>query len=153
MYVGLETGSSSLWLEQLVFFFKIEKHGELGLKYLKLLSEISRLNFININAYKFGQPAILASKHCSLLTVSRGVSVKHGPDRGCGWENADGKCGKNKTRNADGKNKQTNKQRKEIFLSSFCRMVGPFMYRTLCQQLAQVTQGFSQFFEPCNSFY
>ena len=37
------------------------------------MSEISRLNFININAYKFGQPAILASKHCSLLTASRGV--------------------------------------------------------------------------------
>ena len=49
------------------FFFKIEKHGELGLKYLKLLSEISRLNFININAYKFGQPAILAN------SVKRGV--------------------------------------------------------------------------------
>ena len=26
------------------------------------MSEISRLNFININAYEFGQPVILASK-------------------------------------------------------------------------------------------
>ena len=83
------------------------------LKYSKLLSEISRLHFIDINAYKFGQPAILASKHCSLLTVSRGVSVKRGPDTcGCEWENADGKMRKdakkskkNKTRNTDGKNK------------------------------------------------
>ena len=75
-----------------VFFFLIEKHivnlygliihGLIrtfvwiaGLKYLKLLSEISRVNFINLNAYKFGQPAILASKHCSLLTGSRRVSV------------------------------------------------------------------------------
>ena len=46
-----------------------------GRKYLKLSSEISRVNFINLNAYKFGQPAILASKHCSLLIGSRGVSV------------------------------------------------------------------------------
>ena len=93
------------------FFFKIEKHGELGLKYLKLLSEISRLNFININAYKFGQPAILASKHCSLLTVSRGVSVKGGPDT-CGSRMRTEKYGKNKTRNAE-----TNKQTKERNLS------------------------------------
>ena len=67
------------------FFFLIEKHivnlygliihGQIltfvwiaGLKYLKLLSEISRVNFINFNAFKFGRPAILASKHCSLLT-------------------------------------------------------------------------------------
>ena len=73
-----------------------------GRKYLKLSSEISRVNFINLNAYKFGQPAILASKHCSLLTGSREVSVKRGPDT-CGWwmrmGNADGKmwmekCGK-----------------------------------------------------------
>ena len=63
-----------------------------GLKYLKLLSEISRVNFINLNAYKFGQPAILASKHCSLLTGSRGVSVKRGPDT-CGWWMRMGKCG------------------------------------------------------------
>ena len=63
-----------------------------GRKYLKLSSEISRVNFINLNAYKFGQPAILASKHCSLLTGSRGVSVKRGPDTcGCEWENANGK--------------------------------------------------------------
>ena len=38
-----------------------------------------------------------------------------------------------KTRNADDKNKkknkQTNKKRKEIFLSSRCHMVGPFTYR------------------------
>ena len=37
-----------------------------------------------------------------------------------------------KTRNADDKNKkknkQTNKKRKEIFLSSRCHMVGPFTY-------------------------
>ena len=36
-----------------------------------------------------------------------------------------------KTRNADGKKKkkkQTNKQRKEIFLSSSCHMVGPLTY-------------------------
>ena len=62
-----------------------------GLKYLKLLSEISRVNFINLNAYKFGQPAILASKHCSLLS-SRGVSVKRGPDT-CGWWMRMEKCG------------------------------------------------------------
>ena len=66
------------------------------------------------------------------ITEYKGVSVKRGPDT-CGWRMRMRKCGKNKTRNADGKNKQTNKQRKEIFLSSFCRMVGPFMYRTLCQ--------------------
>ena len=91
-----------------------------GRKYLKLSSEISRVNFINLNAYKFGQPAILASKHCSLLTGSRGVSVKRGPDtcgwymrKGkCGWKNVDGKMRKdakkvkkkNKTKKADGRN-------------------------------------------------
>ena len=90
-----------------------------GLKYLKLLSEISRVNFINLNAYKFGQPAILASKYCSLLTGSRGVSVKRGPDT-CGWWMRMGKCRwknvdrkmrkdakkskKNKTKKADGRN-------------------------------------------------
>ena len=37
------------------------------------MSEISILNFLNINAYKFGEPAILASKHYSLLTALRGV--------------------------------------------------------------------------------
>ena len=68
-----------------VSFFLIEKHivnlygliihglirtfvWIVGRKYLKLSSEISRVNFINLNAYKFSQPAILASKHCSLLT-------------------------------------------------------------------------------------
>ena len=90
-----------------------------GLKDLKLLSEISRVNFINLNAYKFGQPAILASKHCSLLTGSIGVSVKRGPDTcgwwmrmgKCGWKNLDGKMRKdakkskkNKTKKADGRN-------------------------------------------------
>ena len=90
-----------------------------GLKYLKLLSEISRVNFINLNAYKFGQPAILASKQCLLLTGSRGVSVKRGPDTcgwwmrmgKCGWKNVDGKMRKdakkskkNKTKKADGRN-------------------------------------------------
>ena len=90
-----------------------------GLKYLKLLSEISRVNYINLNAYKFGQPAILASKQCSLLTGSRGVSVKRGPDT-CGWWMRMGKCRwknvdrkmrkdakkskKNKTKKADGRN-------------------------------------------------
>ena len=38
-----------------------------GFKCLKMMSEISRLNFMNINAYKFGQPATLASKYCSPL--------------------------------------------------------------------------------------
>ena len=51
----------------------------------------------------------------------------------CGWKkNADNeKSKKKKKRNADGKkklNKQTNKQRKEIFLSSRCHMVGLFTY-------------------------
>ena len=49
---------------------------------------------------------------------------------------------KKKTRNAASKKKQTNTKRKEIFLSSRCHMVGPFMYRTLCQKLARVTKGF-----------
>ena len=60
-------------------------------------------------------------------------------DGRCGWENADTimrmeknadnkKGNMKKTRNADGKKKQTNKQRKEIFLSSRCHMVGPFTY-------------------------
>ena len=89
---------------------------------------------MNINTNKFGQPAILASKQCSLLTVSRGVSVKHARTGHLRIADADGKmrmekCGKNKTRNADGKNKQ----RKEIFLSRFCHMVGPFMYSMRCQ--------------------
>ena len=35
------------------------------------MSEISRLNFININAYEFGQPAILASKR-AVNRVKRG---------------------------------------------------------------------------------
>ena len=73
----------------------------------------------------------------------------------------------------DGKkiNKQTNKKRKEIFLSSRCRIVGPFMYSTSLPAdvlwgsfvthsyaLSIVGTGsywlvkvFSQFFEPCNS--
>ena len=115
------------------FFFLIEKHivnlygliiHGLILTFvwragLKLLSEISRVNFINLNAYRFGQPATLASKHCSLLTGSRGVSVKRGPDT-CGWWMRMGKCGwkivdekmrkdakkskKNKTKKADGRN-------------------------------------------------
>ena len=90
-----------------------------GRKYLKLSSEISRVNFINLNAYKFGQPAILASKHCSLLTGSREVFVKRGPDTcgwwmrmgKCGWKNVDGKMRKDakkvkkkKTKKADGRN-------------------------------------------------
>ena len=41
------------------------------LKYLTLMSEISRLNFINIFAYEFGQPAILASKR-AVNSVKRG---------------------------------------------------------------------------------
>ena len=47
-------------------------------------------------------------------------------------KNADNKKGNmKKTKKGDGKkkiNKQTNKQRKEIFLSSRCHMVGPFSY-------------------------
>ena len=46
-------------------------------------------------------------------------------------KNADNKKSKRKKkRSADGKKikKQTNKQRKEIFLSSRCHMVGPFTY-------------------------
>ena len=80
-----------------------------GLKYLKLLSEISRVNFINLNAYKFGQPAILASKHCPLLTGSRGVSVKRGPDT-CGWCMRKGKCG---WKNVDGKMRKDAKKVKK----------------------------------------
>ena len=150
MYVPLETGSSSLWRESCrqFFFSLIEKpivkllHSVWigGLKYLKLLIETSRLNFINLNAYKFCQPAILASKQCSLLTVSRGVSVKRGPDT-CGWENADGKM--RKDGKTSKKNKTRNKQTMERNLSSVCRVVGPFMFSTRCQQLARVTQGFS----------
>ena len=77
-------------------------------------------------------------------------------------KNADSKktiSKKEKTRNADGKYKQTNKQTKtkgkEIFLLNGCHRVGPFMYRTCCQYLAdRFLQVFSQFFEPCirNSF-
>ena len=110
----------------LVFFFLIEKHivnlygliiHELirtfvwiaGLKYLKLLSEISRVNYINLNAYKFGQPAILASKQCSLLTGSRGVSVKRGPDT-CGWRMRMGKC---RWKNVDGKMRKDAKKSKK----------------------------------------
>ena len=43
-----------------------------GLKYLTVMSEISRLNFININASEFGQPAILASKR-AVNSVKRGA--------------------------------------------------------------------------------
>ena len=48
----------------------------------------------------------------------------------CDGKNVDKKNSKKKkTRNVDGKkNKQTNKQRKEIFLSSRCHMVGPLSY-------------------------
>ena len=138
MYVALETGSSSLWRESYCqCFFRIEKHivnlygliihGLIrtfvwiaGLKYLKLLSEISRVNFINLNAYKFGQPAILASKHCSLLTGSRGVSVKRGPDT-CGWWMRMGKCGKTPKKVKRTKRRkrmaEMNKQTKERNLS------------------------------------
>ena len=35
------------------------------------MSEISRLKFININTYEFGQPAILASKH-AVNSVKKG---------------------------------------------------------------------------------
>ena len=63
-----------------------------GLKYLRLLSEISRVNFINLNAYEFDQPAILASKRCSLLTGSRRVCLKRGPET-CEWRMRMGKCG------------------------------------------------------------
>ena len=118
-----------------------------GLKYSKWSSEISRVNFINLNAYKFGQPAILASKHCSLLTGWRGVSVKRGPDTcgwwmrvgKCGWKNVDGKMRKDakkvkkKQNEESGWQKWINKQRKEIFLSSLCRVIGFFIYRTRCQ--------------------
>ena len=58
----------------------VHLYGSLGLNIEKFFREISRLNFINLNAYKFGQRA----KHCSLLSVSRGVSVKRGPDT-CAW--------------------------------------------------------------------
>ena len=109
------------------FFFVIEKHivnlygwiihGLIRtyvwiarLKYSKLLSEISRLHFIDINAYKFGQPAILASKHCSLLTVSRAVSVKRAPDT-CGWRKRMGKCG---WKNAERRQKKVKRIRREI---------------------------------------
>ena len=44
-------------------------------------------------------------------------------------KNADNKKGNmKKTKKGDGKKKYTNKQRKEIFLSSRCHMVGPFTY-------------------------
>ena len=45
-----------------VGWYPPKKTGSSHLKYLTLMSEISRLKFININAYEFGQPAILASK-------------------------------------------------------------------------------------------
>ena len=44
------------------------------------MSEISRLNFININAYEFGQPTILASKHAVNTTASKGVDYKNNID-------------------------------------------------------------------------
>ena len=45
-------------------------------------------------------------------------------------KNADNKKSKRKKNEKCGwqKNKETNKQRKEIFLSSSCHMVGPFTY-------------------------
>ena len=49
-----------------------------GLKYITLMSEISRLNFINIYAYEFGQPAILASAKRAVNSVKRGrVQEQH----------------------------------------------------------------------------
>ena len=39
---------------------------------------------MNVNAYKFGQPAILASNHCLLLTVSRRVDGGGGGGGGGG---------------------------------------------------------------------
>ena len=42
------------------------------------MSEISRLNFINIYACEFDEPAILASKR--LLTVSKQVDYKNNID-------------------------------------------------------------------------
>ena len=118
MYVALETGSSSLWREsywQLVFFL-IEKHivnlygliihGLIrtfvwiaGLKYLKLLSEISRVNFINLNAlYK-------------LSVAKRRGSCVVGRSRGCEswvwvWVNVVGKKGIEKNDNKNNNNKQ-----------------------------------------------
>ena len=88
-----------------------------------MLSEISRLNFININAYKFGQPAIFANG------VKRGV-CKMGK---WGWKNAERRQKKVKRIKREMRrakiNIKINKKRKEIFLSSRCREVGSFMYR------------------------
>ena len=115
---------------------------------------------MNINANKFGQPAILASKQCSLLTVSRGVSVKHARTGHLRIADADGKmrmekCGKNKTRNADGKNKQTNKQTKERNLSFKVLSHGWALHVQYALSIVGTGYSwfFSQFFEPCNSFY
>ena len=62
------------------------------------------------------------------ITEYKGVSVKCGPDT-CGWRMRMGKCGKNKTRNAD---------------SCKVRVVNSW------HRLLRV---FSQFFEPCDSFH
>ena len=138
-----------------------------GRKYLKLSSEISRVNFINLNAYKFGQPAILASKHCSLLTGSREVSVKRGPDT-CGWwmrmGNADGKMWMEKCGKTPKKVKRT-KRRKRMAEMNKQTMERNLSFKVLSHgwalhvqyALSIVGTGyscfFSQFFEPCNSFH
>ena len=93
---------------------------------------------------KFTNRALSIYTIKSFKSKKCGVSVKRGPDT-CGWRMRVGKCGwkkkmriaekvtRKKKRNVDGKknnkiNKQTNKQRKEIFLSSRCHIVGPFTY-------------------------
>ena len=138
-----------------------------GLKYLKLSSEISRVNFINLNAYKFGQPAILASKHCSLLTGSRGVSVKRGPDTcgwwmrmgKCGWKNVDGKMRKDakkvKKRKRRKRMAEMNKQTMERNLSfkSLSRDWGSSFTECVVNSWHRLLRVFSQFFEPLNSFH
>ena len=70
------------------------------------------MKYPDVNAYKFGQPAILASKHCSLLTVKRGVCETWtgylriaDADGKMRMEKCQKKYEKNETRNADGKNK------------------------------------------------
>ena len=85
------------------------------------------------------------------ITECKGVSVKRGPDT-CGWRMRMGKCGKNKTRNGDGKNKQTNKRKKSFFQVSVA-WLGPSCKVCVLNSWHRLLRVFSQFFEPCDSFH
>ena len=106
MYVGLETGSSSLcdsYIVSLFCFFLIEKHvvnlygliihglirtfvWMARLKYLKLLIEISRLHFISI--WSTGNPRVKTL--FAVNSVKRGVCKTRTGSRmrmgKCGWK-------------------------------------------------------------------